>query len=590
MRFSVLALDYDGTIAEDGKLNEQVRAAIEEVRARGIVVMLVTGRILSDLQRVLGDLRLFDAVVAENGAVLAQPASGRSVVLGQPASPDFLSELARRGIGAISGECVIEADASEAGRILPVIREMELPLVLLFNRGRLMILPQAISKATGLREALTAMRLSAHNAMAIGDAENDHEMLAACEMGVAVGWGSEALKASADFILEGTGPSAVADYIKHVAAHPRLPPKLTSRRSLLLGSAENGQALRLTVRGRNVLISGDPKSGKSWIAGLLCEQLILQRYCVCVVDPEGDYASLEALPGVMVLGGDSSEPPRLTELARVLRHHDISVVVDLSKIPHDVKRAYVASLLPMLAALRRRTGLPHRIVVDEAHYFLHDPDVLRLLDLELAGYTLVTYRASQLYSEVLAASEAIIVTRETDPQEASALLEMCGAAESHEQWKNVLEKLAVDEAVLFPGVEESGGELRKFKIAPRLTPHVRHRHKYYEVPVSEKHAFVFTQNGQATDLRARTLNEFAAILKDVPDQELDEYLRRGDFSRWIEDVFGDYTLSSQIGEVENQYCLGTETDVQGALTQLIEDRYINFDEPLCESMTVAVSR
>jgi hydroxymethylpyrimidine pyrophosphatase-like HAD family hydrolase len=49
-----------------------------------------------------------------------------------------------------------------------------------------MILPQAISKGVGLREALTMPRLSPHNAIAIGDAENDHDPLAVCEFGVAV--------------------------------------------------------------------------------------------------------------------------------------------------------------------------------------------------------------------------------------------------------------------------------------------------------------------------------------------------------------------------------------------------------------------
>lgn len=74
MKFSVLALDYAGTIAIDGVLDSDVRAALEEIRARGIITVLVTGRILSDLRRVMGDLRLFD----ENGAVLSFPGSGRS--------------------------------------------------------------------------------------------------------------------------------------------------------------------------------------------------------------------------------------------------------------------------------------------------------------------------------------------------------------------------------------------------------------------------------------------------------------------------------------------------------------------------------
>jgi hydroxymethylpyrimidine pyrophosphatase-like HAD family hydrolase len=60
MKFSVLSLDYDGTIARAGKLDSDVRASIEEARARGIVVVLVTGRILSDLRQVAGGLDVFD--------------------------------------------------------------------------------------------------------------------------------------------------------------------------------------------------------------------------------------------------------------------------------------------------------------------------------------------------------------------------------------------------------------------------------------------------------------------------------------------------------------------------------------------------
>ena len=71
----------------------------------------------------------------------------------------------------------------------------------------------------------------------------------------------------------------------------------------------------------------------------------------------------------------------------------------------------------MLAAIRRRTGLPHRIVVDEAHYFLHEPNIRELLDLDLGAYTLVTYRLSDLHPDVRKALELLIVKRMTDPQE-----------------------------------------------------------------------------------------------------------------------------------------------------------------------------
>lgn len=69
-----------------------------------------------------------------------------------------------------------------------------------------MILPQATSKATGPLAALAILRLSVHYTVAIGDAESDHELLRAAEVGVAVAWGSESLKKAADYVLSGKGP------------------------------------------------------------------------------------------------------------------------------------------------------------------------------------------------------------------------------------------------------------------------------------------------------------------------------------------------------------------------------------------------
>lgn len=40
MKFSVLALDYDGTIARDGVLDPEVRAAVAEVRDQEITAVI----------------------------------------------------------------------------------------------------------------------------------------------------------------------------------------------------------------------------------------------------------------------------------------------------------------------------------------------------------------------------------------------------------------------------------------------------------------------------------------------------------------------------------------------------------------------
>ena len=572
MRFRALALDFDGTITQDGRVHPEVRAAIDESRARGVAVILVTGRILEDLRRVVGDLRFFNAVVAENGAVLAYPEKGRSMTLAHPAPAILLEEFRRRGIPAVAGECLIEADAALAPRILDVIRERELPLVIIFNRGRLMILPEAVSKGTGLREALFTLRLSPHNAIAIGDAENDHSMLEACEVGVAVPWGSESLRAAADEVLKGSDPGTVAAYIRQVTAELRLPKK-RKRRQLLLGSSKEGHPLTLAVRGRNLLVAGDSGSGKSWIAGLICEQLILQRYSVCVIDPEGDYVSLDPLPGVVVFSDNN--PPHFHDLEQALHDLEASVVVDLSKLSPTQRLEYVPSLLEMLGALRRQTGVPHRIVLDEAHYFLHGPDARQMLDLDLAAYTLVTYQASRLDLSVLQASEAIIVTHESDPAEIGRLHALLGGKGTEAEWKAILGSLAVQEAALLSGPEELPEELRRFRVAPRLTSHVRHQHKYLDMPMASTNAFVFTDHGVPTGPCAHSLLEFVGMASACSQEVLKEHMRRHDFSKWIRDIFRDRSLASQVHSLETRRDLISESEIKVSLAKLIWERYIS---------------
>lgn len=573
MKLSVLALDYDGTITRDDTLDPSVREAIAVARASGITVLLVTGRILGELRRVAGDLHFADGVIAENGAVVHFPDSGHTSVLAPPVSLAFIDELHRRGIPHRAGRCLVDAGANEAPRVLDVIRTLELPLVLLFNGGRVMTLPQGVSKATGLRTALDTLRLSAHNMVAVGDAENDHELLRLAEVGTAVEWGSAALRAAADVVLAGAGPAAVAEYIRELASTGRVPVPPRARRRLRLGYTEDGREFSLAVRGRNVLVAGDAKSGKSWVAGLLCEQLILYGYCVCVIDPEGDYRSLEALPGVTALGGEDPAPtPR--ELLRALRYPDRSVVIDLSRRSHDEKIEYIRAVLPALTEIRRRTGFPHRIFVDEAHYFLHeDDDGHGLLDLENNGYTVVTYWASRLPKALLAATEVMIVTRESSPAEIDALRAWCSTCDEMDpaRW-SILGRLATAQAVALPITEEAQGDLVLFTLGPRLTPHVRHREKYVDVPIAEGRAFVFEPNGSGPGPRARTLRQFVAEL-ERPQADFDEYVRRGDFSRWIADVFGDYALAGELRTLEARHRASPSPDTLPEIVAAIRARY-----------------
>jgi hydroxymethylpyrimidine pyrophosphatase-like HAD family hydrolase len=284
MRLLALALDYDGTIADHNVLDPGVRSALAEIRSKGVLVILVTGRTLEALSTVAGSLHFADCVVAENGAVVEFPQSGYRSSLATPVPQPLITELRKQGIVFDIGESLIDTHGDNASRVLDIIRRLQLPLVLAFNRSRLMILPQGVSKGTGLRRALTMLRVSEHNTIGIGDAENDHELLRVCGLAVAVAWGSEALKAFADYVVPGSGPPAVRDYIRELAKSGQIPTPSKVRRTLLLGHTDDGRSFELAIRGRNVLIAGDSKSGKSWVTGLQCEQMILHGYSLCILD------------------------------------------------------------------------------------------------------------------------------------------------------------------------------------------------------------------------------------------------------------------------------------------------------------------
>src|SRR5947207_15055866 len=107
MYYLALACDYDGTLAKDGVVSSKTRDALERVGASGRKLMLVTGRLLEDLQRIFPRLDLFTYVVAENGALLYHPASSTEQLLGEAPSKQFLQALQERGVPLSTGRVIV---------------------------------------------------------------------------------------------------------------------------------------------------------------------------------------------------------------------------------------------------------------------------------------------------------------------------------------------------------------------------------------------------------------------------------------------------------------------------------------------------
>jgi hypothetical protein len=261
-----------------------------------------------------------------------------------------------------------------------------------------------------------------------------------------------------------------------------------------------------------------------------------------------------------------------------LRHPDLSVVIDLSRVDWEEKRTYVHALLPQLMALRRSTGLPHRIVVDEAHEFLQGQHAASLLDPDLDGYTLITYHLAALDPEVRAAATATIATRLTNPYEVRLLAEQAHRADAGTEWAATLGQLPIGEAVLLPGTEEANGSLRHFYMEPRISRHVRHREKYVDVAVADWRAFVFTRDGEPVGPRARTLRDLATLVTDIAPDVLVGHLQRGDISRWVREVFADPLLAGDLQTLEQLQPYEALSDIRDGMARLIIERYAFADE------------
>jgi len=73
--------------------------------------------------------------------------------------------------------------------------------------------------------------------------------------------------------------------------------------------------------------------------------------------------------------------------------------------------------------------------------------------------------------------------------------------------------------------------------------------------------------------RAHTLREFVGVLEHLEIEHADGYLRRGDFSRWISDAFGDHALARELRNHERAYVQSKSANALSLVGAAITSRY-----------------
>ncbi len=564
MRYHVLAADYDGTLAHHGRIEDATWDALRRLRDSGRKAIMVTGRELDELLALIPEPELFVRIVAENGALIYEPATKEIRTLAEPPPPAFVEELRARGVDRVSpGRVIVATWEPHQDTVLGVIRDQGLELQVIFNKGAVMVLPSGVNKATGLASALAELGMSAHNAIGIGDAENDHALLMSCECGVAVSNALPALKDKADLVTQGDHGIGVAELIDRLVTDDLASAAATLvRRRVELGTVD-GETICIDPYATNIMVCGTSGSGKSTLTTSLLERVHKSGYQFAIIDPEGDYATLEQ---AVVLGSLQREP-LAEEILDVLRDPTRNVVANLLGVVVGERPERFARLVPALAELRTRTGRPHWLVIDEAHHMLpaawtpgHDTGALRP-----HGNIYITVHPGSVAPAVLETVDTLLAVGERPMDK---VLELCRAAHLPPPIIDAPERLPPGD-VLYWKVGDAATRVIHIEL-PRQA-RTRHSRKYVEGNVGSARSFFFRGPEARLNLKAHNLLMFVQLGEGVDDDTWEFHRKNGDYSRWFREEIKDDQLADEIAVVER----GSESplDSRATIRAAVDKRY-----------------
>ncbi len=566
MYFLALATDYDGTLAHDGVVDPDSLAALQRLKDSGRRLILVTGRELPDLQRVFPELDCCDLIVAENGALLYDPAIGRETPLAPSPPEAFVARLRERDVQPLSvGRSIVASWEPMQDIVLETVRELGLELQIVFNKGAVMVLPSGVNKASGLAAALAERGLSPHNVVGVGDAENDHAFLALCGCSVAVANALESVKAEADLVTGGARGEGVRELIEHLLESDLADiVRASARHRIPISAAGQGEEFCLRPNGGGLLVAGISGGGKSTLVTGILERLTESGFQFCVIDPEGDYADLE---GAVVLG-DARQQPRIPELLDILRRPDSNAVVNMLDVELADRPIFLDGLLSRLAELRAQSGRPHWIVLDEAHHLVPaSRPADTTLPRQLQPMILVTVHPDQLASEVLSTIETVAAVGDAP---ARTLGQFCSALGVPPPPLPADDRVEPGQAVLW---ERGSGRAPALVsvVQPQLQRR-RHARKYSEGELGEDRSFYFRGPEGALSLRVQNLSLFLQIAAGVDEGTWLHHLRAGDYSAWIRDAIKDEDLAGEVAAVERDRVLSA-ADSRARIRDAIDRRY-----------------
>ena len=253
-QIKALFLDFDGTVyshVTEG-IPRSTIDAVRKLKEKGIVIYLCSGRSLPEM--LMFDISELDpdgmiltnglmAVDRNNEIIYDMPCEGELKeklirIFEEKKTPIYFSTKDEMFINFVSDIVHHVQDAVSSG--IPPVKEYEgetfymasafidneesyremmslLPIaeITYWHEGAIDVVTKGVSKTTGIDLILKKHSLSLENSMAIGDGENDADMLRHCAIGIAMENGCKEAKEAADYITADIDADGLSLALKH---------------------------------------------------------------------------------------------------------------------------------------------------------------------------------------------------------------------------------------------------------------------------------------------------------------------------------------------------------------------------------------
>lgn len=208
----VFATDWDRTLTRpDSFPDSSVRDALARIRRAGLRVVIVSGREYDSFRSRVLALGEVDGFVAEDGAVVDSLDESPPLLFGAQTAARVRDAVQGAQVAAGFGRVVVSVPRDDEERLRALVRG--LPVHLVPNVTQVMVLPEGIDKAAGLRALLDRWGFPARAYVAVGDGENDAVMLRDARVSAAVGNATAPARAAARIRLRGEMGAGVVEFV-----------------------------------------------------------------------------------------------------------------------------------------------------------------------------------------------------------------------------------------------------------------------------------------------------------------------------------------------------------------------------------------